>query len=99
MIIVTGAVTARPDTFEALLEASLDHVGRSRLETGCISHAAHVDCENPLRLVFFEEWTDQEALSAHFKHGGSLAFMDSVRALAATSTPVKIYEAAIARRS
>ena len=32
MIIVTGSVTAREDSFEALCEASLAHVHRSRLE-------------------------------------------------------------------
>ena len=99
MIIVTGAVTARPDSFEALLEVSLDHVARSRLEPGCLSHAVHLDCENPLRLVFFEEWADRDALRAHFKQPGSLDFMGSVRDLAAASTPMRIYEAAIAKRS
>ena len=99
MLIVTGAVTARQESFEALRAASLEHVRRSRAEPGCLSHAVHVDAENPLRLVFFEEWADREALSVHFKHPGSLAFMQSVRSLAAESTPMKIYEAAIARRS
>ena len=99
MIIVTGAVTARANSFEALLEASLDHVARSRLEPGCISHAVHVDCENPLRLVFFEEWADRDALRAHFKQAGSLEFMESVRQLAACSAALKIYKAVIATRS
>ena len=39
---------------------------RSRKEPGCISHAVHVDCENPLRLVFVEQWADRAALLAHF---------------------------------
>lgn len=99
MILVTGAVTARPDSFEALLEASLDHVTRSRREPGCVSHAVHIDCENPLRLVFFEEWADRDALTDHFKQPGSLEFMSCVNVLAATSTRMKIYEAAIATRS
>ena len=61
MIIVTGAVTARPESFEALLEASLAHVRRSRTEPGCIGHAVRIDAENPLQLVFFEEWSDRAA--------------------------------------
>lgn len=99
MIIVTGAVTARLDAFEALLEASLEHVRRSRSEPGCLSHAVHIDAENPLRLVFFEEWVDREALGVHFKHPGSLAFMQSVRELAAESTRMKLYDAAISTRN
>ena len=35
IIVVTGAVVARPDTLQALLTASLEHVHRSRLERFC----------------------------------------------------------------
>jgi len=90
MLIVTGSMTARPDTFEALREAALAHTRRSRTEPGCISHAVHVDCENPLRLFFYEEWTDRAALDAHFAVKGSNDFMQTVRELSASSTRVKI---------
>lgn len=50
MIVVTGSVTAREDSFSEISKLSLKHVHRSRQEPGCISHAVHVDCENPLRL-------------------------------------------------
>ena len=66
MIVVTGSVTARQDTFDQVRKLSLEHVHRSRKEPGCISHAVHVDCENPLRLMFFEQWADSAALQAHF---------------------------------
>jgi quinol monooxygenase YgiN len=93
MIIVTGSVTARPDTFEALLQASLDHVHRSRTEDGCISHSVQVDCENPLRLFFYERWRDMAALTTHFGVAGSVEFIGAVRKLAASSEPVTLYEA------
>ena len=54
MIVVTGSVTAREDSFDEVRRLSLEHVHRSRKEPGCISHAVHVDCENPVRLVFIE---------------------------------------------
>src|SRR6201989_1193750 len=66
MIIVTGSIVARADSFDDVLRESLAHVERSRKEPGCISHAVHVDCENALRLFFFEQWADQDALRAHF---------------------------------
>ena len=66
MIVVTGSVTVRTETFDEARRLSLEHVHRSRQEPGCISHAVHVDCENPLRLVFFEQWADRTALAAHF---------------------------------
>ena len=74
MLIVTGSVTARTDTFEALLEAALAHVARSRTEPGCLIHSVHVDCEDPMRLFFYEEWE----------------FMAAVRELAQASTRVRI---------
>ena len=90
MLVVTGSVTARPDSFEALLEAAVAHTQRSRAEPGCVSHAVHVDCENPLRLFFYEEWADRAVLDLHFAQAGSLEFMATVRELAASSTRVKI---------
>src|SRR5450432_1718050 len=66
MLIVTGSVTARPDSFEALRRAALDHVMRSRTEPGCVTHSVHIDAENPLRLFFYEEWADRAALDVHF---------------------------------
>ena len=51
MLIVTGSLTERPETFEELRGLALEHVRRSRAEPGCLSHAVHVDCENPLRLL------------------------------------------------
>ncbi|MGH6614724.1 putative quinol monooxygenase [Sphingomonas sp.] len=94
MIIVTGSVTAHPDSFDALRQASLDHVHRSRTEDGCISHSVQVDCENPLRLFFYERWRDMVALKTHFVQPGSVDFIAAVRTLAAESEAITMYEAA-----
>jgi quinol monooxygenase YgiN len=42
MIVVTGSVVARQDSFDEVRRLSLEHVHRSRKEPGCISHAVHV---------------------------------------------------------
>lgn len=96
MIIVTGSVTAREDSFEALREASLAHVHRSRLEDGCLLHSVQVDCENPLRLFFYEQWRDMAALKTHFAQPGSHALMRAVRDLAASSENITMFEASVA---
>jgi quinol monooxygenase YgiN len=93
MIVVTGSVTARQDSFDEVLKLSLEHVRRSRTEPGCISHAVHVDCENPLQLVFFEQWADRAALLAHFAVPASREFVRSLQALAAAATTIELYEA------
>ena len=94
MIIVTGSVTARPDSFDELRRASLDHVRRSRSEDGCLLHSVHVDAENPLRLFFYEEWRDMAALEQHGQVAGSRAFLAKIRALAASSEPITVHEVA-----
>jgi quinol monooxygenase YgiN len=93
MIVVTGSVTARQDYLNEVRKLSLEHVHRSRKETGCISHAVHVDCENPLRLVFVEQWTDRAALSAHFAKSDSRDFVRALQPLAATTATIEIYDA------
>ncbi len=93
MIVVTGSVTARPETFEEARRLSLEHVHRSRQEPGCILHAVHVDCENPLRLVFFEQWADRAALAAHFAVPGSGEIVRALRSLAAGPTTLELYDA------
>jgi quinol monooxygenase YgiN len=93
MIVVTGSVTARQDSFEEARRLSVEHVHRSRGEPGCISHAVHVDCENLLRLVFFEQWADRAALLAHFAVPASREFVRSLQTLAAAATTIELYEA------
>ena len=93
MLIVTGSLVARENTFEELRAQALEHVRRSRKEPGCLSHAVHVDCENPLRLVFVEEWESREALHAHFAVPKSRGFVKAARPLAAEASPISIFEA------
>lgn len=93
MILVTGSVIARQETFDDIRRLSLDHVHRSRTEAGCISHAVHVDCDNPLRLVFIEQWADRDALLAHFAVPASRDFVRALREFAAAATTLEIYDA------
>jgi len=93
MIVVTGSVIARQDSFDQVRKLSLEHVHRSRKEPGCISHAVHVDCENPLRLVFIEQWADKATLQAHFGVPASREFVRALQPLAAAPATLEIYDA------
>jgi quinol monooxygenase YgiN len=93
MIVVTGSVTTRQDSFNEARRLSLEHVHRSRREQGCISHAVHIDCENPLRLVFIEQWADRAALAAHFAVPASRDFVRALQPLGAASPTIEIYDA------
>lgn len=94
MIIVTGSVTARPDSFDDLRQASLNHVRRSRTEDGCLLHSVYVDVEHPLRLFVYEEWRDLVALEVHGQVAGSRTFLAAVRALTASSEPITVHHVA-----
>ena len=93
MILVTGSVTARDDSFDEVRGLSLEHVHRSRLEPRCLFHAVHIDCENPLRLVFVEQWADRAALAAHFVVPASRDFVRALKSLAGALT-LEIFDAA-----
>lgn len=93
MIVVTGAVRARPETFDALKAACIAHSQHSRGEPGCLSHNVHIDAEDPLRLFFFELWIDRAALETHFRDPSANAFMKTARALAEKTEGPDILEA------
>jgi len=93
LIIITGSIVASPESFEELRALSLEHVRRSRLEPGCLSHAVHIDVENPLRLVFLETWADRAAIGAHFAVPESRAFVKAVTPLVVEPPVIQIYDA------
>jgi len=98
MIVVTGSIEARADTFDEVRRLSLEHVIRSRQEPGCISHAVHVDCQNPMRLFFFEQWADEAALRAHFAVPESRAFVKSLKDRIVETSGAQIYRAELIER-
>ena len=90
MILVTGSLVAKPETLTELRQICMAHSARSRTEPGCLSHDVHIDCENPLRLVFLERWADLDALRVHFGRADARGFVKAARALAAGGSPVEI---------
>ena len=92
MIVVTGAIAVTPETLADLTAACIAHSQRSRAEPGCVAHNVHADCENPLRLFFFEQWTDRDALAAHFRVPESIELVRTVRRLGAETTGAQIFE-------
>jgi quinol monooxygenase YgiN len=98
MIVITGSVIAREDRLDDALASSLEHVRRSRLEPGCLSHAVFHDAENPNRLCFFEEWADQDAVTAHFAVPASRAFVQALAEVASSPPQLAMYESTPVRR-
>lgn len=93
MIVVVGSVKVKAGHMARAQELGLEHVRRSRTEPGCISHAMHVDCENPNRLVFLEEWADQASLQAHFQVPASRQFAAQLSECAVEPPRLALYAA------
>jgi quinol monooxygenase YgiN len=93
MIVVTGSAIIQRDSFEDARRLSIEHTKRSRAEPGCLSHDVHVDCENPLRLVFVERWKDRDALLKHFAVPASRQFIKALSALLVEPAGIEIYDA------
>ena len=93
MIIVIGSVRIQDGQLAQALALSQQHVARSRAEPGCLAHAVHPDLDDPLRLVFVEQWLDQAALAAHFKLPASRAFVKALAALASAPPGMTLYDA------
>jgi quinol monooxygenase YgiN len=93
MIVILGSVLVQDGRMDEAQAVSLEHVRRSRTEPGCIAHAVHVDCENPHRLVFVEEWADDASLQAHFRVPASRQFVAALSQCAAQPPDMALYRA------
>lgn len=93
MIIITGSAQIRAEHFEQALHLGIEHSARSRKEPGCLAHNCHVDAEDPLRIVFVEEWVDMTAVKAHFAVPESGEFVAAIGAMAEGPPKMQIFEA------
>ena len=93
MIIITGSAQIRAEHFEEALHLGIEHSARSRAEPGCLAHNCHVDAEDPLRIVFVEEWADMAAVKVHFTVPESGEFVRAIGAMAEAAPVMRIFEA------
>ena len=97
MILITGHAIAKPAQLSEALRISLEHVHRSRLEPGCLSHAVSQDVENPNKLVFVEQWIDADAVKAHFAVPASRAFGKALYGMAVEPPLIEIFSAQVVK--
>ena len=98
MIIITGSAIIRPEHFDEALKLGVEHSARSRAESGCIAHNCHIDAENPLRIVFVEEWADMAAVQTHFAVPASGLFVRTLGEWAEGAPEMKLFEATEIKR-
>ena len=97
MILITGHAIAKPEQLSEALRICLEHVHRSRLEPGCLSHAVSQDVENPNKLVFVEQWIDADAVKAHFAVPASRAFAKALLGMAVEPPLIEIFSAQVVK--
>ena len=93
MILITGSARIRPEHRDDALRIGVEHSARSRGEPGCLAHNCHIDAEDPLRIVFVEEWADMDAVKAHFAVPESGEFVQAIGAMAEGAPAMRIFEA------
>ena len=93
MIIITGSANIRPEHRDAALRLGVEHSARSRGEPGCLAHNCNIDAEDPLRLVFVEEWADMAAVKVHFAVPESGQFVRGIAAMAETAPVMRLFGA------
>jgi quinol monooxygenase YgiN len=98
VIIITGSIVASEETVDELQRLAVVHVRRSRQEPGCLSHSVHRDVENPLRLVFFEQWADMDAVMTHFAVPESGAFVATAANLSSEPPSLELFDATLLQR-
>ena len=62
---VSASITAKPDSIELVKAELLKFISPTRAESGCLRYDLHQDRENPAHFVFYETWTNKEALDEH----------------------------------
>lgn len=93
MIIVLANVQVVPHHIDEARRIAREHVERSRLEPGCVSHAVYEDASRPNHLAFVEEWASEQALLAHFAVPASREFVNHLARLSASHTRIRLYQA------
>jgi quinol monooxygenase YgiN len=93
VIIITGSITGSAETIDELERLALEHVHRSRQEPGCVSHTVFRDVENPLRLFFYEQWADMDAVMTHFAVPESGGFVATAANLSPEPPTLEMFQA------
>lgn len=93
MIIVTGNVLVKTEYLNEAITLCQQHVARSLSEPGCLSHAFYAAPDNPHSLFFFEEWSDNDAIQAHFAVPASQQFVATLTQLCAQPPQLSMYSA------
>lgn len=97
MIVVVGRVHTDAERRDALVQAGETVAAASREEAGCLNYRLYQATDDPLALVFVEEWVDDAALQEHFRTEHIATFMRTITPLVTQPPDVQFHEVASTR--
>lgn len=92
MIVIAGTIPTKSDRRDEVVAASVVMQTATREEPGCKLYQFSFACEDPALVCIAEEWTDQEALDAHFASPHMAVFQAQIRDLVAGAGSITKYQ-------
>ena len=78
-VYVVATIKALPEAAEALKAEMLELIPKTIQESGCIQYFLHQDNTDPNTFIFYEQWSDDEALQKHLASPHLQAFLKSTQ--------------------
>ena len=93
MILVAAAVPVDASKRELIVEATNTMRNATLAEDGCVEYRFSFAIDNPNVVLIFEEWRDQDALTAHFAAPHMAVFQAALGQVVTAAPVVTRYEA------
>lgn len=77
LLTVVAEMRAKPGKENALRQVVLELIEPTQAEPGCLQYDLHEHVSEPGHFVFYEKWTDEEALTKHLSSAHLTAFKAS----------------------
>jgi quinol monooxygenase YgiN len=78
MILITARGKVKADQRDAALSAAADMCQASSAEDGCLEYSFWIAGDEPLMLMIFERWDNEEALTAHMSTPHMATFIGAI---------------------
>ncbi len=93
MIVLNAYGHLRAGTEATAFELSRANKALALTEPGCLRFDYYTSVEDPLKVVFVEEWESMDALQAHFATPSFTQFIDGFLACLEGPPDIRIFEA------
>jgi len=91
-VTVVATFQARPGKEAELRAALMGLLAPTRKEAGCLNYDLHQSPEEPVKFLFYENWTSKAALDAHLQAAHIKALLPRVDELCVAFPEIKVWE-------